>query len=189
MARRKLKAVDTRGSLQRIHDRHAAQAENEALAVLTPEMEAKGTYASSIHPSQGRRFVNNHDPVERWKAAGRLTQAQVVVIEMVQRLWRLAGLQQRVTASYGERMAATHGYELRALDEIEAREDLHRIQDYVPRGYWAVFEAVCRHGMSAGVSGELLGHGRNGAETRAHQVVCLVCDVVAMREGLACAIW
>lgn len=172
------KRVDTRGPLQRAYDAERVAQEQSGLDVITPEQRAKGTYTGL------RQIVNNHDPVERWKASGKLSQPQQVVIEMCQRLWRLAGLEQRVTASYGERTAASVGYELRAITEIEAREDLHRIQDYVPRPYWSVFEACCRHGEPAGVAGSRLGFGDRSAQDRAHMVVCLVADVIAMREGV-----
>ena len=138
MARGKKAKIDTRGPLQRLHDGTRTAAEQSELDVITPEMRAKGTYIGL------RTIVNNHDPVERWKAAGKLSQAQQVVIEMCQRLWNLAGLQQRVTASYGERTSGSGNSEVRAINEIEAREDLHRIQDYVPGKYWAVFELLCR---------------------------------------------
>lgn len=169
--------VDNRGPLQRYVDSERVANDQAKLDVITPEMLAKGTY-------QGSRstIVNNHDPVERWKAAGKLTQPQQVVIEMVQRLWNLAGLQQRVTASYGERMSGSGNCEVRAINEIEAREDLHRIQDYVPTPYWSIFEGCCRHGEPAGIAGSRLGFGGRSAQDRAHQVVCFVCDVIAMRE-------
>lgn len=172
MGRARAKKIDTRGPIQRLHDNERTAAEQSELDVITPEMRAKGTYSGL------RTIVNNHDPVERWKAANKLTQSQQVVIEMCQRLWRLAGLSQRVTASYGERMPASVSYELRALTEIEAREDLHRIQGYVPAQYWAVFENCVRHGMPAGIAG---GDERNGAH-KAYVVVCMVADVIAMRE-------
>lgn len=167
------KRIDTRGPLQRALDAEETERQQSELDVITPEMRAKGTYHGL------RTIVNNHDPVERWKAAGKLSQPQQVVIEMCQRLWRLAGLQQRVTASYGERMPASTGYELRALTEIEAREDLHRMQDYVPAQYWSIFELVCRWGEAAGVAG---GEGdRNGAH-KAYVVVCFVADIIASKE-------
>lgn len=170
------KKIDNRGPLQRALDAERIDREQSELDVITPEQRAKGTYIGL------RTIVNNHDPVERWKAAGKLSQPQQVVIEMVQRLWNLAGLQQRVTASYGERMPASASYELSALNEIEAREDLHRIQDYVPAKYWAVFELVCRWGEAAGVAGASLGFGDRSAQDRAHTVVCFVADIIATRE-------
>jgi hypothetical protein len=172
-ARARARKIDTRGPMQRLVDAEKIANDQAELDVITPEMKAKGTYTGTRSG-----IVNNHDPVERWKAAGKLTQGQQVVIEMCQRLWRLAGLSQRVTASYGERMPASVSYELRALTEIEAREDLHRIQDYVPAPYWSIFENCCRHQMPAGIAG---GDDRNGAH-RAYVVVCFVADVIAMRE-------
>ena len=137
--------------------------------------------------TKAETMVSRHDPVKRWEDADKLTKNQLVVIEMVQRLWRLAGLQQRVTATYGERLPHGSSYELRALTEIEAREDLHRIQGYFPgplMAYFNVFEAVCRHGIAAGVAGAQLSTTMRSAEVRAHQVVCMVADVIATREGL-----
>lgn len=167
------KRVDTRGPLQRLHDDERVANDQTLIDVITPEMRAKGTYTG-----QRSTIVNNHDPVERWKAAQKLTQSQQVVIEMCQRLWNLAGLQQRVTASYGERMPASVSYELRAINEIEARDDLHRIQDYVPMQYWSIFERCCRWGEAAGVAG---GDDRNGAH-KAYVVVCFVADIIASKE-------
>lgn len=164
------------GALQRLYNAQTVANDQSHLSVITPEQRAKGTY------SEGRRIVNNHDPVERWKASGKLTQSQEVVIEMCQRLWRLAGLSQSVTARYDERTPASFGYELRALSEIEAREDLHRIQDHVPAPYWSVFEKCCRWGMPAGVVGSDLGFGDRSAQDRAHQIVVFVADVIAMKE-------
>lgn len=163
------------------YEHNRAVAEQQAVNdVITPEQRAKGTY------SEGRRIVTAHDPVARWADAGRLTQAQGVVIDMCRRLWTLAGVPMRgLTASYGERLAPSSGYELRALGEIEAREDLHRIQGYVPLPYWSIFERVCRWGEAAGVAGTSLGYGSRSAQERAHTVVCFVADIIAMRERVA----
>ncbi len=171
--------IDARGPFQRLVDKEAVARVQSELDVITPEQRAKGSYVGT------RIIVNNHDPIERWKAAGRLTQGQQVAIELSQRLWRLVGLEQRVTASYGERMPSSASIEFRALTEIEAREDLHRIQDYVPKSYWDVFENVCRYGMPAGVAGEALGFGERSSQDRAHQIVVFVADIIVMRERLA----
>lgn len=173
------KKQDTRSPLQRLYDDGLVAEKQSSVDVITHEMRAKGTYRGS-----GASIVNNHDPVERWKSAGKLTQPQQVVIEMCQRLWRLTEDRQyvRMAANYCKVAAASVSYELRALTEIEAREDLHRIQDYVPMPYWSVFERVCRWGEAAGVAGASLGFGDRSAQDRAHTVVCLVADVIAMRE-------
>lgn len=126
-------------------------------------------------------FVSEHDPVERWDRSGRLTDGQAATISAVRRLWALAGISQRVTASYGQR-SGVGSVESRACTEIEAREDLHRIQEYVPATYWNVFENVCRWGMAAGVAGADLGFGGRSAQDRAHQIVVFVADIIAMKE-------
>jgi hypothetical protein len=126
-------------------------------------------------------FVSSHDPVERWLRDGRLSDAQEVAIGAVRRLWRLSGISQKVTATYGERCGGGSA-EYQAINEIEAREDLHRMQGYIPKPYWDVWENVCRHGMPAGVAGAELGYGTRSAQDRAHHIVCFVADTIAMME-------
>lgn len=169
---------DERGPLQRVVDAERTEREQSVISVITPEQRQKGTY-------QGERLiVNNHDPVARWVAAKRLTDSQQLAIGYVRRLWDIAGLERPVTANYGHVSIGAGCAERRAAIEIDAREDLHRCQDYVPMQYWSIFELVCRWGEPAGVAGGSLGFGdRSGAE-RAHQVVCFVADVVAMKERL-----
>lgn len=129
-------------------------------------------------------FRAAHDPVERWERDGRLSDTQLLAIALLRRLWRLAGLSQRVTANYGERIPGQGNAEHRAVNEIEARQDLHRIQDYIPRPYWQIWENVVRHGEPAGVAGSRLGFGGRSADARAHTIVCFVADVICMKERL-----
>lgn len=132
-------------------------------------------------------FVSDHDPVERWLRAGRLSDTQETAIIFVRRLWELAGIKQSVTANYGERIPGSGNSERRAINEIEAREDLHRIIDYFPTpldGYYRLFENVCRHGMPAGVAGGALGFGTRSAQDRAHQIVAFVADIISSKERL-----
>lgn len=136
--------------------------------------------------TKAQAYVSDHDPVERWYRADRLSDTQVAAIDAVRRLWRLAGIEQKVTASYGERIAGYGSSERRALTEIKARQDLHRMQDYFPgtlTTYWQVFENVCRHGQSAGVAGAALGFGSRSAQDRAHTIVCFVADFISSKEG------
>lgn len=160
--------------------------------LVTPEAEQHGDYrpcfvmhvesATTAHTKINR----GGSPVERWQRDGKLTDANLVAIAMCQRLWRLASINPKVTASYGERVASGH-WENRATTEIEARQDLHRIMNYFPgpmKTYFDVFENVCRHGIAAGAAGAALNHGSRSAEVRAHQIVCFVADTIAMREGL-----
>lgn len=179
MAKRKARTKpDTRGPLQRVLDAERVANDQSVIAVITPEQRAKGTYQGE------RRIVNNHDPVQRWIASGRLTESQQLAIGYVRRLWEIAGLQQLLTANYGHIAMGAGCAERRAAVEIEAREDLHRCQDYVPKTYWDIFENVCRHGMASGQAGEALGYGSRSAKDRAHTVVCFVADIIAQNERL-----
>ena len=129
-------------------------------------------------------FVSSHDPVERWLQAGRLSCTQEVAIDAVRRLWGILGHGPKVTATYGERTPRGN-VEYRAINEIEAREDITRIEGYFPgllRTYWHVFENVCRWGMPAGVAGGDLGYGTRSGDVRAHQIVCFVADFIAAKE-------
>lgn len=172
--------ADDRGPMQRIIDANRLADEQSFIDVITPEQRAKGTYDGE------RRIVNRGGtPVMRWIAAGKLSDTQAISIQLCYRLWGVAGLSSRTTSSYGERIpAAVTQDERLALVEIEAREDLHRFQDYVPALYWSIFENVCRFDEPAGVAGSRLGFGARSAEDRAHMVVCFVADTIAMREGL-----
>lgn len=168
--------------------------------VMNPER-VRGEVANDFtrqHGSYHQRFVTHVEtatraqahvnrggtPICRWEAAGKLTQTQLMVIGWCQNLWRRAGLTVRVTANYGERIAGAGNADGRAVNELQAREDLHRIQDHVPRSYWDVFENICRHQMAAGEAGVGQGYTGKAAQNRAHTIVCFVADIVAMREGL-----
>lgn len=166
------------GALQRLYNAQAVANDQSHLMVITPEQRAKGTYSGE------RRIVNNHDPVMRWIALGRLSESQQHAIGYVRRLWEIAGLERSLTANY-EGLARGGGCaERRASIEIDAREDLHRVQDYIPPQYWSVFELVCRFGEPAGVAGSTLGFGDRSAQDRAHTIVCFVADLIAMKERL-----
>lgn len=170
--------------------RQKAEARDREQPLVTPEAMQHGNYE--------RRFVMNvetgtkadtvvnrgGDPVSRWEASGRLSDNQVVAIAHMQRIWRLAGLEQRVTANYGERIGGMGNSERNCLNEIEARDDLHRIKGEYPPAYFNVFENVCRFGHAAGAAGEALGYGSRSAETRAHQIVCFIADMIFDRERL-----
>lgn len=170
---------DLRGPLQKLHDSAATEREQSKLSVITPEQRAKGTYEGE------RRVINRGGtPVMRWIAANKLSDTQALAIQLCYRLWALVGLEQRTTAAYGERIAGNAEIsDQRSAMLIEAREDLHRIQDYIPGGYWTIFENVCRFDEPAGIAGSRMGSAR-GAEDRAHTIVCFVADIIAMNERL-----
>jgi muconolactone delta-isomerase len=123
-------------------------------------------------------------PLDRWSAANKLSMKQLAVISTCLRLWRLAGLNPRVTANYGERLAGGGNADHGAVNEVEAREDLRRLQSYVPAGYWGVWENIVRHGYAASEAGVGQGYVGKSAGHRAHLIVCFVADTIAMREGI-----
>lgn len=155
----------------------------------TREQLAKGDYHRDFvthveTATKAMAHISAQEPVERWKRDGRLSDTQLAAIAFTRRLWAILGAQQKVTASYGERIPASASNEHLALRQIEAREDLHRISGYVPHAYWCVFENVCRFDEPAGVAGSRLGYGSRSARDRAHTVVCFVADIIAMKENL-----
>lgn len=156
----------------------------------TPEQMARGGYEREdfIHADLGQRVTAHVNrggtPVARWARDGRLSETQLLAIRHCLYLWGMACKEPRVTASYGERIPGSGSSEHRAANEIEARQDLHRIQDYIPRPYWSVYENVVRFDGPAGMAGSKLGFGDRTAEARAHTTVCFVADLIAMNERL-----
>lgn len=156
------------------------------------------TEAQLANGDYTREFVTNGDtstksmahinqggsPVIRWHRSGKLDDRQLAIIHWVQKLWELAGTSQRLCAQYGERIPSAASVELVAGRTLEAREDLHRVMDYIPARYWSVFENVCRFDMPAGVAGGELGFGPRSSIDRAHTIVCFVVDVIGMRERM-----
>ena len=163
----------------------------EQLDGPTPEQLGKGGYdrLALPNPEGGNRAALVHinrggTPVMRWIEDGKLSDTQQRAIAHCLYLWRLCGLEQRVTANYGERIPGSADSELRASNEIEAREDLHRIREYFPAHWWEVFENVVRFDEPAGVAGSRLGFGSRSACDRAHTTVCFVADTIFMKERL-----
>lgn len=180
--------VDTRGPYQRMIDREKVANDQSELSVITPEQLAKGSYRPSDEKGVGRRYQNNHDPVQRWKAGRKLTQPQVVVIDKCRALWSITENKaiQKVTATYGERMATGGSNELGIIALHDAEVDLKRITGYFKglETWWNIFENVVRFGEPAGVAGSQMGAGGKTAQARAHIIVCFVADIIAMKERL-----
>lgn len=178
---RQNKKIEQLGPIARYQQSQDIDAEQSHLAVITPQQRAKGTY-----DGDGRRIVNRGGtPIMRWIRDGRISETQALAISHCLRLWSMVGLTQNVTASYGERMAHSDTVtDSRVVSLIEARQDLYRIQDYVPKPYFDIFENVCRFDEPAGIAGSRMGFGSRSAQDRAHTIVCMVADTIAMREGL-----
>lgn len=171
--------------------RQRQEARDRDAPIVPVEAEAHGDYETGFvthvetNTKAHTRVNRATDPVARWKAKGRLTSSQIAGIDHCVHLWALAGIQQRVTANYGERIYGQSGHsETRNLKEIQARKDLHRIMDYIPGPYFDVFENIVRHAMPVGESAAIAGYTGPGAEIRARTVVAFVADLICMKERL-----
>ena len=167
------------------------EARDQAEPIVPIHAERHGDYERDFvtHVETGTKAMTSINrggtPVCRWIARKQLSQSQRNAIWYTTRLWHLAGLTTPLTANYGERVSSSTGStDLRAANEIEARADLHRIQGYVPRPYWQVYENVVRHGIAAGSAGASLANASRNAKHTAFLAVCFVADVIAMHERL-----
>lgn len=162
----------------------------EPLDGPTPEQLGRGTYERGdfIHAESAQRVTihinRGGTPLARWIAECKLSDTQQRAISHCLYLWRMAGTERRITSNYGERIPGEADSERRVANEVEARQDLHRIQDYIPEGYWNCFENCIRFDEPAGIAGSKLGFGSRSAHDRAHQVCCFVADLIAMKERL-----
>lgn len=123
-------------------------------------------------------------PVMRWATSGKLNVRQLTAIERCQSLWRILDSSPSVTAQYGERIQSTGSEETRATKWLAAKDEMLRIQGYVSKTAWNVYQNVCRWHMPAGVAGGELGYGSRSAEVRAHTLVCEVADRIVEEEKL-----
>lgn len=183
MGKRKPRAPDNRGPLQRMIDRNALDREQSHADIIPPEQRAKGGYEGD------KRIINRGGtPLARWVKAGKLNEAQISAIELCQWLWATTGRESRVTALYGAFTGKSDAIESEVAVQryLDAKEDLARIEGYF-RGlkpYWQVFENVCRFDEPAGAAGSRLGQGSRSAEDRAHNTVCFIADFIATNERL-----
>jgi hypothetical protein len=173
--------------------RERQEARDREQPLVTAEAEQHGDYQTDFvthvetNTKAHTKINRGGEPVDRWKRDNKLNDVQVRTIDHCIRLWRLASINPKVCATYGERVLSNGNWDSRAVNEIEARDDLHRIMGYFPgplKAYFDVFEDVCRHGIAAGVAGAALNHGSRSAEVRAHQIVCFVADTISAKEGL-----
>lgn len=124
-------------------------------------------------------------PLARWEHGKKLDSTQLAVILSCLECWRLAGVSQRVTANYGERIRAANDTERNAAARLHARETLDRYESFFPgrtKTYFALFEDVIRHNTPAGIAGAVAGFDSKAAQNRALTVVKMVCDVIASHE-------
>lgn len=156
------------------------EAANDPLAGSVNEFAAKhGDYDRH----NGRTVNKSASPVIRWKNDGLLSESQEAAIEHCQRLWRLTDCSGRLVANLDRTIFGCPGDGNMA--EIEARDDLHRIKSGFPARYWSVFEAVCRFDEPAGAAGSRLAKDDVTRRTMARAIVCMVADMITMRERLS----
>ena len=126
-------------------------------------------------------------PLVYWRSKKMISSSQDAAIEYALRIWELVGLKPKTTASYGERTTGScDGGESGRLilKRMRADDDLKRIKGYVPSQYWSIFENCIRHDEPAGIAGSRLGFGSRTSKERAHTIVCMVADTIAMNERL-----
>lgn len=169
----------------------ASNDRNRAEPIVTPEAERQSRYVSATTEEGGERAVTKRNvassPLTRWRSMGMLSASQEAGIAHALRLWEFMERPSSTTGGYGEKLDGGPGWganEARCVNEIEARQDLRRIEGYIPKPYWRVFENCVRFDEPAGVIGSSLGHGNRGAAVRAHLTVCVVADTIAMNERL-----
>jgi len=131
----------------------------------------------------GRVTNRGGNAVHRWKAAGLLSDGQQAAILHCERLWGLTDTSGRLVANLDRTVFGCPGDG--NLAEIEARDDLKRIKGYFPETYWNVFENVCRFDEPAGTAGSRLANNARSAIDAARLCVCMVADMIVMRERLS----
>ena len=94
-------------------------------------------------------------PLVYWRAHKQLTSTQEAGIAYCIRLWSILTSEPRVTAGYGERVGGYDGGETgrQLIARADAKDDLHRVQGYIPAPYWQVFENAIRFDEPAGMIG------------------------------------
>jgi hypothetical protein len=171
------------GPLQQYHDRRAT---DEATAPLVNEFAARhGDYQPAAQTGEMRKAMRNRggSTLDRWQANGLLSDSQLAAILHMQRLWRLVENGPRLVANLDRNVFGCPGDG--HLAEIEARDALDRIRRGFPYPYWDVFERVCRWDEPAGTAGSRLANVSRAANEAARLTVCLIADMIYLRERLS----
>lgn len=170
------------------------QEERDANAPIVPiEAARHGAYIDEFihHDESGSKAQAKRNlkasPLAMWKAQGMLTATQEAAIAYCIRLWEFLPPMPATTAQYGERIPSNDsGQESeQAVNAfLDALADLRRVEGYIPRSYWQVFENCIRFDEPAGVAGSSLGYTGRSGKAKAHVIVCFVADIISMKEGL-----
>ena len=161
----------------------------------TDEQKANG----DIDTINGVDMNRNVSPVVAWRAKKMLNDSHEAAIAYCNRLWDTLAREPRTTANYGEQTDKSHeGGDSGAmiLRRMEAQEDLERIygkrdeygtlakDGYIPVQWWQIFENCVRWDEPTGQLGSKLHGGTKTTRAKAHTTVCMVADIISMKEGL-----
>lgn len=178
--------IDTRTEIERLADLARVRAANEiASEPLVPiHAQRHGAYEHDVeYGSQRGRMVNRGGtPIARWKRAGLLSETQQAAIAHCVRLWDAVGSSKGMSANLDRIVFGSAGD---GMQQQEALDDLHRIKGYFPATYWDVFENVARFDEPAGTAGSRLERPAHARELAAQLCVCMVADIIYMRERLS----
>lgn len=176
--------------------RYETNQRDKSKPLVSPDVEKHGAYqwadvhqidAAGNESKAATKRNTKASPLAYWKAQNMLTATQEAAIAYCIRLWEFLPPMPATTAQYGERIPSSDsGHESEAAVNawLDAIDDLRRVEGYIPRSYWQVFENCIRFDMPAGVAGSDLGFTGRSGRTKAHLIVCFVADLVAMKEGL-----
>jgi hypothetical protein len=159
-----------------------------ALELPTAEQMMTGNYIREfvMNADTGTKALAHRcvrDPVLRWERERKLTDMQASTIRRMQGLWQAVYGTQKLTGRYGEPVPASTGDDGLAR-VLEHRDDIRRIEGYFAgvKGWYSVFERVCRWGFTAPEACETDGVTERAARDRALVIVQFVADFIAARE-------
>lgn len=173
----KAKKYKSIGRLQRMHDQDLAMANSPP--VLNDFARQHGDYEYHL----ARTINRGGTALERWDREGKISETQKSAIVACQRLWARLGAPSRGLVS--DYLRLPRGAETIGTDAYDASERLAAILGSFPPVYRAVFENVCRFDEPAGqIGSRLLDRPLASAADAARLCVCMVADMIALRERL-----
>ena len=175
--------IEMAKQMQRRSDQESRRRPKQVADPLQGSVNAFAAGQGDYERYNGRTVNRGGTPIARWKKAGLLSQTQEAAILHCIRLWELTNTSGRLVANLDRTVFGCPGDGHSA--EIEARDDLHRIKSGFPLPYWDVFENVCRFDEPAGVAGSRLAEDDVTRRTMARTIVCMVADMIYMRERLS----
>lgn len=176
MAKRR-RAARMVGPLQAMHDRAVAE------GLAPPTVNAHAMRHGDFETHLGRTINRGGTALERWRTAKLLSDTQVSAIIYCQKMWAKLGSPSR--GQVADYLRLPRGADDPGTEALDASYRLAQIAEPFPHVFWAVFENVCRFDEPAGLIGSrLLDRPHATAADAARLCVCMVADMIAMRERL-----